>query len=143
MSDVREAVSSLRESDDIDFENLVLLLVNNLPNLSVHTQIDTRIALDELELAKTLLSCIQEASTNCLKHANANEFWISLKQDDQSLRLELYDNGQVDKNYKEGNGLTGMRERVHELDGDIELSILQNSLKICINIPLSSIKEQS
>ena len=142
MSDVREAVTSLRETNDLDFENLVLLLVENLPDLTVHTEIDTRIALDELELAKALLSCIQEASTNCLKHANANEFWISLKQDDQSLRLELYDNGQIDKSYKEGNGLTGMRERVSKLNGDIELSILQSSLKISINIPLPSIKEK-
>jgi len=140
MSDVREAVSSLREANDLDFEKLVLLLVNNLPNLTIHTQIDTQITRDNIDLAKTLLSCIQEASTNCLKHANANEFWISLKQQDQSIRLELYDNGQIDKDFSEGNGLTGMRERVKEHCGNIELSIVQRSLRIRIELPISRVQ---
>jgi len=143
MSDVREAVSSLRETNDLDFENLVHLLVNDLPNLTVHSQIELRITRDNIELAKTLLSCIQEATTNCLKHADANEFWISLTQQDQLIRLELYDNGQIDKDFNEGNGLTGMRERVKELCGSIELSIIQRSLRICVELPISCVQSRA
>ena len=136
MSDVRESVSSLRENSDLDFESLVKLLIENLPRLKVHAAIDTRIPLDNLDLAKTLLSCIQEASTNSLKHSNATEFWITLQQHENILTLEIYDNGQIKQNYIEGHGIKGMRERVLELNGEFTVLIKNKRLHLLIEIPL-------
>lgn len=141
LSDVREAVSTLRENSDLNFESMIKLMVENLPKIKVHTHIETQLQLEDLELAKALLSCIQEASTNCLKHSGANEFWITLKQENSAIHLELYDNGQINKNYLVGNGLTGMRERVEELSGTFNLNVLQNALQITIVIPLEKSAE--
>ncbi len=137
LSDVREAVSTLREIEDLDFESLVNLIVDNLPKIKVHTSIKTTIPIENLEIAKALLSCIQEASTNCLKHSGANEFWITVRQENQTIYLELYDNGQANRKLVEGNGLTGMRERIRELQGSLDINLVQNALKIDIEVPLN------
>ena len=142
MSDVREAVSSLRENSELDFETLVNFLIENLPNIKVHAEIDTTIPLDNLELAKTLLSCIQEASTNCLKHSNAKEFWIALNQQNGILTLHLYDNGHAKQNLIEGNGIKGMRERVMAFNGEFKLRIVNNALHLTIKIPLLKVIQQ-
>ncbi len=135
MSDVREAVDSLRENNSLDFESLVKLLVNDLPRVKTHLKIDAKIGLEELQVAKTLLSCVQEASTNCLKHSNANEFWITLKKQDQAFVLELYDNGQAKVGFVEGNGLKGMRERLVPLNGELKTNIVQNAMQLLVKIP--------
>ena len=120
----------------MDFESLIKLLIENLPRLKVHADIDTKIPLDNLDLAKTLLSCIQEASTNSLKHSNATELWIILQKHENILTLEIYDNGQIKENYIEVYGIKGMRERVLELNGEFAALIKNNRLHLLIEIPL-------
>ncbi len=136
MSDVREAVSSLRENSALDFEVLVNLLIKNLPRLKVHATINAKIPLDNITLAKTLLSCIQEASTNCLKHSNASDFWIKLEQTKNLLLLEIFDNGHANESFTEGHGIQGMRERVEQIKGSFEVMIQDGAFHLKISIPL-------
>jgi len=143
LSDVREAVSSLRENQNLDFTGLINRMVENVPRLKINQQIEAHLALEDLNLAKTLLSCIQESITNCLRHANASEFWLTIKQVEQKLRVELYDNGQISSSYREGNGLAGMRERVAQIDGKLHFNIVQKALQIQIEIPLNANPKKS
>jgi two-component system, NarL family, sensor histidine kinase DesK len=136
MSDVREAVTALRESVELDFKKMVDLMIDNIPNLKITCRIDTQLELENLDLAKALLSCIQESITNSLKHSGASEFWITMKRKDRNILLELVDNGQVKGKLIHGNGLTGMKERIEELSGSLTFGAVQNSLKINISIPL-------
>ena len=135
LSDVREAVSTLRDNQNLDFRSLVDMMIDNVPRLRVHSDISADLKIDDLNLAKALLSCIQEAVTNSLRHANANEFWLSISDEDGKIHMELYDNGQITSALKEGNGLQGMRERVTEMKGRLEFKIVQNALQITIEIP--------
>jgi len=138
LSDVREAVSAIRENHNLDFHKMVDLMIDNIPNLKVTSNIDTQLDLEELELAKALLSCIQEAITNSLRHSGASEFWITMKQQENNLKLELVDNGQLKGQLIQGNGLSGMKERVKEFDGELTFDSVQNAMRINISIPLLS-----
>ncbi len=138
LSDVREAVSTLRENQTLDFRKMVDLLIGNIPNMQVTTKIESQLDLENLNLAKALLSCIQEALTNSLRYSGASEFWITLKTLDDHLQLELVDNGQIQGEIIKGNGLTGMTERINELNGQLELDKVQNALRLNIKIPLST-----
>ena len=140
LSDVREAVSKLRENSNIDFEQMVQLMVANIPTLEFNTKINTKIPAEDLSLAKNLIYIIQEAITNSLKHSGANRFWITLTQSDNYYHLELYDNGKLKNNFIEGNGIKGMKERVSALNGNIELIHEQTSntncrMRISLSIP--------
>ena len=60
LSDVREAVSTLRDNQELDFALLVKLMVDNVPKLKIHLNITTLLNLEDLNLAKNLLSCISK-----------------------------------------------------------------------------------
>ena len=136
LSDVREAVSTLRENQYLDFEKMLQLMIDKVPRLKVNCHLDTGFNLEQIELAKVLLSCIQEALTNSLKHSGASEFWIQLNTQGEDLLLALYDNGKLLNKLVPGNGLSGMKERITELGGQLETSELQDALKIDIKVPL-------
>ncbi len=135
LSDVREAVDTLRSSDSIDFEKAVRLLINNVPQLSVHLNLPERISIEKIDLAQTILRCIQEAITNTLRHSGANQLWISLENDEHEIKVTIFDDGKVGKHWQKGNGLTGMEERVIELGGSILLSIHNHALHYEIKLP--------
>lgn len=142
LSDVREAVSMLRENQQLEFSKMLDLMCEQVPKLTIHRDISVELSLEEMEIAKAMLSCIQEALTNSLRHSEASEFWITLNRHEDSYQLELYDNGFITKDITPGNGLTGMIERVENLEGSLEYRKVQNSLLIEINIPLTLSKAE-
>lgn len=137
LSDVREAVSTMRESETLDFRKMVDMMIENIPELTIHNKIDAALNVENLNLAKSLLSCVQEATTNCLRHSGASELWISMTEKDNLLMLEMLDNGQLPKHFVLGNGLKGMQERVKEFNGKLTFDNEEKSMRISIEIPLS------
>jgi two-component system NarL family sensor kinase len=64
---------------------------------------------------------VTEALTNVLRHARARccEVRVQIGQD---LRLEVYDDGAgMPEGWRAGVGITGMRERVAELRGELAI----------------------
>lgn len=80
----------------------------------------------ELELA--CFRVAQEVLANVASHARATDVWVSLRQDGDALVLHLRDNG-VDFDATKGDrqngerslGLTGVKERVRQVGGRIEI----------------------
>lgn len=135
MSDVREAVSSLRENNSIDLQSMVNQLISHIPTLQVHHSIKADFKLEDIDTAKQLLSCIQEAMTNTLKHSNATDLWLDIASDDKFIILNLKDNGRINGPIKFGNGLTGMQERVASVNGKFQINTTNQSLRIDIRVP--------
>lgn len=135
MSDVREAVCTLRENQSLELKTMLELLIENVPKLKIHHNIDDNFGIEDIETAKTILSCTQEAITNSLKHSGANEFWIELTQTPDTFELRLKDNGKVKNSILKGNGLIGMTERVVALNGKLLLNVVDHSLEIQVSIP--------
>ncbi len=75
------------------------------------------------EVEEDLLRIGQEALTNTLKHADADNFCARLVFEDNEVRLEVCDNGRgFDPALAEGGfGLLGMRERVARLRGRLKI----------------------
>lgn len=68
-----------------------------------------------------LALAVREAITNVVRHANATMCRISLRQHDGHVVLRIEDDG-VGGVPLEGNGLTGMRERVAAIGGTLDVS---------------------
>ena len=63
---------------------------------------------------------VQEALTNCARHANATQVGVSLRREAAMLRLLIHDDGiglQDQARNRDGLGLLGIEERVKELQG--------------------------
>ncbi len=135
--DVRETVSSLREPPQFNFGVALQTMLARISALQVDISGELPAHIDNYQVADCLLRCIQEAITNSLKHSNATRMALQFAQQDGTCRLTLRDNGSKRRRSKwsSGAGLTGMRQRVTELHGNVEW---RNSggFEIDIRLPL-------
>ena len=69
--------------------------------------------------AETALGlALREAVTNVVRHAHAGSCTVALRRVEDRVELEIADDG-VGSDQREGNGLTGMRERIAALGGEV------------------------
>ena len=136
LSDVREAVSELRDESAVDFTRAIALVADNAPELDIDVDIEEGLTIDNVDVAETLLRCIQEAITNTLRHAGARRSWISLRKVGDNIHLEVRDDGRVGDELAEGNGFAGMRERLAQIHGSLKLDTFEDALRLRVDIPV-------
>jgi PAS domain S-box-containing protein len=102
------------------------LIKNTTAGTALHTTFSLRGKLRHLPLAwqENLLHIGQEALTNALKYAHPRNFETRLTFNTKELRLELRDDGDgfKVKERHDGFGLAGMRERVEQMGGKLNIS---------------------
>ena len=135
LSDVRDAVSTLRDAPAVDLNELLSLAIRDIPRLAIVLEVDKDIKLEDVKIAEVVLRVVQEAITNCLKHSHAKKLVIRVYTGAKSLHLEIEDDGVGAKQIVVGNGLTGMRERVEGILGTMNYSS-QPNMSIEISIPV-------
>jgi PAS domain S-box-containing protein len=97
----------------------------------------------EIEVA--LFRVLQEALTNVHRHSGSRKVDVALRITALNVWLEVRDYGQGmsedrltkvrDENAQVGVGLAGMRERVHQLGGSLELASNPGGTTIVVRIP--------
>ncbi len=96
-----------------------------------------------LACQENLLHIGQEALSNTLKYAQANLFRARFTSSVKELRLELSDDGhgfRVNERH-DGVGLTGMRERVQEMGGELQvLSSPGKGTKVKVILPRDAVR---
>ena len=60
---------------------------------------------------------VQEVLTNAARHADAEVLSVVLTREGQDVVLHIEDDGRAAAALREGNGMSGMRERVSALHG--------------------------
>jgi len=95
-----------------------------------------------------LFRVLQEALTNIHRHATSPKAEIQLAISDVEISLQVRDHGQgipaelLERIQKTGGamgvGLSGMRERVSEMSGRLEISSDRQGTLVRVTIPISS-----
>lgn len=79
---------------------------------------------------------IQEGMTNAFRHGMATviriNFWITEK----TLRVSIHDNGIGSKEIVAGIGVAGMKERIFDIGGSIDIRNVDDGFNIDVEIPL-------
>lgn len=121
LDEVRAAVNEIR-IQPVDLRETLLSLTESVVGLKVRLVFpDDLFALDAPR-ADTILRCVQELITNALRHADAKELVIELRQaDDGALVITGRDDGRGGAAV-EGAGLGGMRERFELLGGKLSVA---------------------
>ena len=122
LSDVREVVSDMRRDGQVDLREALEMLAGGVPELKVHLEIPEPLSLTDPRRAQIVLRCAQELITNTVRHASASNLWISLESGSDGLSLRARDDGRGTQQLMPGNGLNGMRERLKELGGRLDIS---------------------
>ena len=81
---------------------------------------------------------VQEAMTNCMRHANARSMAVTVDSDDDTLFVSVSDDGAGfdPARPREGLGLRGIEERVAELGGSMDLDTAQGrGTRLTIRLP--------
>ncbi len=137
LSDVREAVSEMREGCAIDILAAIEPLVQPMPNLDIRLHADPGLTLEDSSVAQVILRCVQELITNTIKHARARKLELSLQKLDNLLILKSEDDGVGVALARLGNGLQGMKERVMALNGQLLIqSAPGHGFSVSITLPL-------
>jgi signal transduction histidine kinase len=81
---------------------------------------------------------VQEASTNCVRHAGAKKIQIRVTADGDHLRVRVSDDGRgLHPRQRPGLGLRGIDERVRELHGTMTISSADmGGTTILVDLPL-------
>lgn len=139
LAQVREAVVGIRASG-----LLAELAAARLALLSVDVHLDQRI--DNVDLspaAETALAmALREATTNTLRHGDARRVDVELQRVTDGVVLRISDDGRGGVS-REGNGLTGMRERLAALGGTLEIESMPGAgTQLQLHLPGSAMAAQ-
>lgn len=132
MNSIRESVHGLRD-DSIDLKRSVEEAVAEMrQSYRLHLETDFS---ENIPAAVKLcfITSVKEAVSNIIKHSNANEVSIVIREHPALYQLCISDNGTVKKPSGTGMGLSNMQERTEALGGIMRIDT-DNGFKIFISV---------
>jgi len=121
LEDLRGLVKHLRSNDGLDLRESLHRLARPLPRPEVEIAVESGSRVPRAEQAEALLRVAQEALTNAARHGAARKAWLVLGSAGDDIELRVDDDGRVQWPLSPGNGLTGMRERIEALGGEMDM----------------------
>jgi signal transduction histidine kinase len=120
LDEVRDVVGQIRVHP-VDLRASLRSLTEELPGLRVSLSLPDDLTPIDPARADAVLRCVQELITNTLRHAQARELSIEIRQSaDGSVFIAARDDGRGGE-VVEGHGLAGMRERFESLGGNLSV----------------------
>lgn len=120
LDQVRSVVSRFRV-EPLDLRAALEALATGAQGLRVALRLPPDLAVSDPARAEAILRCVQEAITNTMRHAEARELIIEVRNEDGGLIVTARDDGRGGQ-FTPGNGLEGMRERFENLGGSLAFS---------------------
>lgn len=121
LADIRGVVRQMRVDEGLDLRRAIEALAAPFPRPVLRLELADDARVDGLGQAEAVLRTVQEALTNSARHSQAETLWVVLRRDDTGLALDIRDDGRGGSELQFGNGLSGMRERLQSLGGDLQV----------------------
>ena len=140
LADIRGVVAQIRQHDGLDIRAALAQLIVPWPAPPrIHLDVSDDARLESVAQAETLMRAVQEAVTNVVRHAGARNVWIELRRAGDRIRLQVRDDGKAELPLNEGFGLAGMRERIAQLSGSLQISQdAAGGVALDIHLPLNA-----
>ncbi|MDZ7789017.1 MAG: sensor histidine kinase [Xanthomonadales bacterium] len=137
LQDLRSVVKHLRKTEGIELSESLRELARPFPRPKLELALDEHARVPRADQAEVLLRVVQEALTNAARHGPAENLKVRLQREADRLVLTVEDDGRVAGEIRPGNGLTGMRERLAELEGSLDIARSESGgLKLTATLPL-------
>ena len=121
LGDIRGVVRQLRLHEGMALEAAIRQLAAPLPRPRVHVAVAPEARVESVAQAEALVRAVQEALTNAARHGDADNVWVELRREGERIALTVRDDGRGAGALVDGNGLTGMRERLAALGGGLSV----------------------
>ncbi len=122
LADVRDMVSTLRQHRSLDLRRALATLAAGTHAPRVHLAFPEDVELTDPSQAHAVFRCVQEAITNAVRHARAQNVWVELGRGAERFELHVRDDGCGAAQTTTGNGLLGMRERFEHSGGGLDVA---------------------
>jgi two-component system sensor histidine kinase DesK len=132
LAQVRGAVTGYNQAT-IDTELLQAGVATDAANITLNTTISSMPLSPTIESQLALI--LREAITNIIRHADTQQAWVSLSNNDSTIELSISDQGNME-NYQANTGLNNMRERINKLGGSMIIESKPTCLRF--NVPITS-----
>lgn len=119
LQEVRSVVAATQGGEDIHLHSALRLMVERIPRVRLNLSVPDELRITDVARANAVLRCVQEITTNTLKHSNAANLWITLRLNLGGIEIEARDDGQGSPGTSSGFGLTAMKQRFEELGGAV------------------------
>lgn len=134
LAEVRAAVTGFRAADlAAELASARLLLESSAVTLDY----DVPPVLSP-EIERPLALVLREAATNIARHAQASRAEVRFVREDGEVRMRIADDGRG-ASAAEGNGVVGMRERVHALGGSFAFASTREGTAVVVAVPLPAL----
>lgn len=142
MNSIRSSVHNLHD-ESVDLKASIENIIVEMKNYKVDFEYDVSIDVDK-KVKYSIISIIKEACSNIMKHSNANDVLISIKENPAFYRIDINDNGNTCRKTQQeinnicesdGIGLANIRDRVKALSGNINITT-EKGFRIFITIPI-------
>lgn len=138
LEELREVVTGFHENDCIDLRNAFEVLQQNVPRIVLQIELPADLAITDSARAHATLRCVQEITTNTLKHSDAKNLWVRIYAQNGAIEIEAHDDGSKAKQTEPGIGIAGMRDRLEQLGGGLAIDTAQqNGFHLKAWFPLS------
>jgi len=87
------------------------------------------------EVEAALAWAVREAVTNVVRHSRASRCCIDARRVPGAARVEVTDNGRGASEASEGNGLSGLRERLANLGGELRVRSGSEGTVLTVSVP--------
>ena len=122
LGDIRQVVQSMRDERGLDLATALQALATPFPRPGLQVHIGEQVRIANPLVADAVLRLVQEALTNAARHGDADTVWLNIDKEEHCVRIDIRDDGQRAERIREGNGITGMRERLAAVHGQLELA---------------------
>lgn len=133
MSSIRSSVHDLHD-ESVDLKQNIEEILSKMQDYAIHFEYDVQEELPR-ELKYCIIAIVKEATSNIIKHSNADTVDVVLREHPAFYQLMIHDNGRsAAKSDGMGIGLENMQQRVEAFAGRLEIS-REAGFKIFIHIP--------
>lgn len=133
MDSIRNSVHNLHE-DAVDLQIEIQQLIDNFKFCHVQFDYDMDLPPDK-KIKYSFITITKEAFSNIIKHSNATEVSVLLREHPALYQLIIKDNGSnIKYNTENGIGVKNISDRVSSMGGSLNIST-NNGFRIFISIP--------
>jgi signal transduction histidine kinase len=121
LQEVRSVVSAMQSPESFDLLAALKAIAGGIPKPVVHIAASDAWRIDDREICHVVFRCVQEAITNSVKHADASNVWLEIDSDPDRIWVGVRDDGAAPASYSPGRGIAGIRDRMSQIGGTVEL----------------------
>jgi signal transduction histidine kinase len=120
LGEVRAVVGTLREDVPLDLSHALRTLVAGFSRPRIHLEVERDVQV-AAPIAHTIFRCVQEVLTNAVRHAHAENVYVAVASNEETVAVTARDDGRGAAQLKPGHGLSGLRERIEGMGGTVEI----------------------